>query len=150
MSLDGRVADSNDDEAILNAPDTARAKWREVVAFLTLDDPTKKGATKNKVASFPAHNTTTKATNGKFRPSALKDTASNATMLTRETFTVLLELFQPGNLTKAQQDEMVLGIGSIVPFSIASASGGKRGSTSNVPWFGVSPFSIDACAEKRS
>lgn len=134
MALDGRVVTGKSSKEILGAPDQALAKMQEVAEFRVLRDRTKKGATKKKVYSIPAANSTTKATNRKGKTSAVKDSAANALKGGGELKAFMLNIWdavsERGSLLPEQVFEMASVIGTTTPYCMANVNGGERESYS--------------------
>ncbi|CAB1101190.1 unnamed protein product [Ectocarpus sp. CCAP 1310/34] len=113
VALDGRVFPPVKWQEILNSGDKAAAQLRECVLYYVFKKKDLKGATKKKIFSIPARNSTNKATKNHGRSSARKDTVGNA------------HAGSGGVVTQYEMLEMVRSIGAATPNSMANATGGE-------------------------
>ncbi|CBN79049.1 hypothetical protein Esi_0168_0047 [Ectocarpus siliculosus] len=131
VALDGRVFPPVKWQEIIDAAVKARAKMHECVLYYVFKKKQLKGATKKKVFSIPARNSTNKATKSQGRSSALKDSVGNSYAGGQEWKALTLNMFDAareggGVVTQDQMLEMVASIGAATPYSMANATGGAK------------------------
>lgn len=129
-ALDGRVTTAAKREEILSAPEKARAKMESyVLYFMRKPRAEVVKPTKTKLYSIETKNRTNKATKGKGRTSALKDTIANAYARGREYKAAMLnfvdEVIFGGSVSGDRVLEMVTEVGATVPYSMTNVDGGE-------------------------